>query len=284
MCSSDPVSKTTQLVLLGSGTPNADPRRCGPAAALIAGNQAYLVDFGPGVIRRAAAAAENGCQALEPARLTRAFATHLHSDHTAGYSDLLLTPGVLGRREPLEVFGPPGLEHMTRHLLEAYRDDLHERINGLEPAKPEAYVIHAHEIEPGPVYQDENVCIHAFPVRHGSWPAYGYRFETADRTVVISGDTAPVEDLLLYAQGCDVLLHEVYSVQGFKKRTPEWQAYHAAMHTSAYELGETAAQVRPGLLVLYHQLFWDVDEQQLINEIRTRYDGPVVSGKDLDVF
>jgi len=279
-----PPSSTTHVVMLGTGTPNAEPERSGPAVAVAVGDHVYLVDFGPGVVRRAASAQQMGISALAATNLTHAFLTHLHSDHTAGYPDLVFTPGVLGRSQPLEVYGPPGLTWMTEHILLAYRADLRERIEGLEPANPAGYRVNTHEIEPGMIYHDEYVQVEAFPVRHGTWPAHAYKFNTADRTIVISGDTAPVEIMAEKARGCDVLVHEVYSVEGFKKRPPDWQKYHASVHTSSHELARLAQAAQPGLLVLYHQLFWGVTPQALVNEVRSIYDGDVVSANDLDVF
>ena len=114
----------TQIVLLGTGNPPADPDRSGPATAVVVNGTPYLVDFGAGVVRRAkAAAVDRGIPALEPVNLRVVFVTHLHSDHTVGYPDLILTPWVLGRRVPLEVYGPAGIKGMTDHLLEAYSAD-----------------------------------------------------------------------------------------------------------------------------------------------------------------
>jgi ribonuclease BN (tRNA processing enzyme) len=111
----------TRVVLLGTGTPVPDPDRSGPATAIVVDDNAYLVDFGPGVVRRAKAAVlARHIMALEPANLRIAFVTHLHSDHTAGYSDLILTGWTAGRRIPLEVYGPSGLGSMTEHILLAY--------------------------------------------------------------------------------------------------------------------------------------------------------------------
>jgi ribonuclease BN (tRNA processing enzyme) len=270
--------------MLGTGTPNAEPERSGPAVAVVVGEHAYLVDFGPGVVRRAAAAHQAGISALAVTNLARAFLTHLHSDHSAGYPDLIFTPGVLGRSQPLEVYGPPGLKSMTEHILQAYQADLRERLEGLEPADPAGYQVNAHEVEPGIVYKDDLLQVEAFPVRHGSWPAYAYKFTAPDRTIVISGDTAPVEIIAEKARGCDVLVHEVYSVEGFKKRPPEWQKYHASVHTSSHELARLAQAGQPKLLVLYHQLFWGVTAQALVEEVRSLYDGEVISANDLDVF
>ena len=140
------------------------------------------------------------------------------------------------------------------------------------------------DLVPGVVYRDANVRVEAFPVRHGFWPAFGFKVHTPDRTVVVSGDTAPTEMLVEQSRGCDVLIHEVYSAAGFRAIPPAWQRYHALVHTSSHELAQVATQARPGLLVLYHQLFWGVPEEKLLAEIAERYDGPVVSGRDLDVF
>ena len=275
----------TRVVLLGTGTPNADPDRSGPALAVVVNGQTYLVDCGPGVVRRAAAAHRAGVDALAVKKLTHVFITHLHSDHTLGYPDLVFTPWVLDRDAPLEAYGPPGLAKMTEHILEAYEQDIRIRIDGLEPANTTGYQVNVHEIAPGLIYQDNNVRVIAFPVRHGSWRhAYGLRFEAEDRTIVVSGDTVPCARLVEAARGCDILVHEVYSQAGFESRPPEWQKYHAAFHTSTRELAEIAQQVRPELLVLTHQLFWGSSPEELVAEIKQHYDGDVRCGKDLDVY
>jgi ribonuclease BN (tRNA processing enzyme) len=273
-----------RLVLLGTGTPNADPDRAGPASAVVVGDQAWLVDCGPGVVRRAAAAYRNGIETLAPRRLTRLLLTHLHSDHTAGLADVVLSPWTLGRSEPLEVYGPRGTRAMVDHLLEAYREDIRERIEGLEPCNETGWQVRVHEIEPGEALGEGTLRVEAFAVDHGAWPAFGFRFEAPGRTLVLSGDTAPARSVMEQASGCDLLLHEVYSAAGFEQRPPGWQRYHAHMHTSSRELGRLAASARPGLLVLHHQLFWGASEEELLAEIREEYDGPVVSGRDLDVF
>jgi ribonuclease BN (tRNA processing enzyme) len=275
----------SKIVLLGTGTPNADPNRSGPSLAIVVNYQAYLVDFGPGVVRRAAAASQAGIDALEPRNLKLAFLTHLHSDHTAGYPDLILTPWVLERDQPLRVFGPPGLRHLTENILSAYQADIQERINGLEPANERGYIVESNEIlQPGMIYQDSFVQVEALPARHGSWNAYGYKFHTPDRVIVISGDTAPNIECLSAYQGCDVMIHEVYSYKGLMARPPEWQRYHRNYHTSTRELAKIASQIKPELLILYHQLFWGTSEQELLEEIREGYAGEIVSGKDLGLY
>ena len=268
------------VILLGTGTPNADPERAGPSVAIVANGTPYIVDFGPGVVRRAAAAH------IKPSDLKIAFATHLHSDHTVGLADLILTPWTLERVAPLELYGPRGIRAMANHIVAAYGEDIRIRLNGGEPSNKTGYQVHAHEISEGVVYRDANVTVIAFRVPHGEWrEAFGYRFDTLDgRSIVISGDTAPTDAVAKACHGCDVLVHEVYSTAGFAKRPVEWQKYHARYHTSSEELAGIAAKARPGLLVLTHQLFWGVSEEELLAEVRRGYSGRVVSGRDLDMY
>ena len=285
-------SSRTQVVLLGTGNPGPTPERSGPATAVVVNGQAYLIDFGAGVVRRAAAAQQKGIAALNPINIRYAFVTHLHSDHTVGYPDLIFTPWIIGRKVPLEVYGPPGLKAMTDHVLAAWADDINIRNGPIEKDLPEhgtdGYRVNAHEISPGVVYKDGNVTVTAFTVKHGEWGprAFGYRFQTADRTIVISGDTSPTESVVEQCNGCDTLIHEVYTEAGYAKASPEWQQMRRAYHTSSRQLGELATRARPGLLILYHQSyqFTESTEEDLMREMRAVYRGRFVSGHDLDVF
>lgn len=284
-----PPTVRTQVVILGTGTPIPNPDRSGPSVAVVVNNSAYLVDFGPGVVRRAAAAArDKHIDALRPAHLKIAFATHLHSDHTAGLADLYLTPAVIGRGAPLELYGPPGLAGMANHIKAAYRKDIALRIHGLEHGNPVAYQLNVHEVKPGVVFKDANVTVTAFTVRHGSWDySYGYRFDTADRSIVISGDTGPSHSVARACHGCDLMLHEVYSLKWFQQQTKAEQKYHSSFHTSTAELASIATEGKPRELVLYHQLFLLTDDvdKQLLDEVRNAgYQGHVASAHDLDVF
>lgn len=292
------MNNETKLVLLGTGTPNADPDRSGASVAIVVGENAYIVDFGSGVVRQAAKAYRKGVHALLAKNLKTAFLTHLHSDHTTGYADLIFTPWVLEREEPLKVFGPKGLKSMTDHILKAYKRDIDERIYGLEPANENGWKVDVTEINPGIIFKDEKVTVEAFNVKHGSFEAYAYKFHTPDKTIVISGDTAPLASMVDIAKDCDILLHEVYHGEGFKSRSEDWKKYHSSVHTSSYELGEIAERANPKLLVLYHQLYMmnmqsedenlskeiELRDRELVEEIKTKFSGNVVSGKDLDIF
>ncbi len=285
-CQQKTHNSQTLVVLLGTGTPNPDPERSGPALAVIVNNTSYVVDCGPGVVRRCEAAAEKyGIQSLQPDELKHLFITHLHSDHTIGYPDFILTGAVAGRNSPLQVYGPKGIASMTDHLLKAYYEDIDIRVNGLEHENPIGYKVDLHEITAGIVYQDDNVTVKAFKVHHGSWPeAFGYRFKTKDRVIVVSGDCTYSEDLVKNAMDCDVLVHEVYSAEGLARRQKGFRDYHSAFHTSTIQLADIANKTKPKLLVLTHQLTFGASEEQLMHEITNLYPGKVIYGNDLDIF
>jgi len=276
-----------EVVVLGSGTPVPDPERFGPAVAVIVNGQSYLVDCGPGIVRRAAAARRAGVPGLAMSELNTLFITHLHSDHTLGYPDLIFSPWVTGRSEHLQAYGPRGIKEMTTNILAAWKKDIDVRTNGLEHANRTGYLVDVHEIQPGAVYKDKNVTVKAFLVKHGSWDeAFGYRFEAAGRTIVISGDTAPTDAIVSACSGCDVLLHEVYpsTATAPDSAPPALKAYATAFHTSTEELAAIASRAKPKLLVLYHDVSYGVREGEVLQLVRQHYKGAVVSAHDLDVF
>lgn len=276
---------TTKLVLLGTGSPFADPNKSGPSLAIVVNNTSYIVDCGPGVVRRAAEASKLGFPSLEASQLKTLFITHLHSDHTIGLADIILTPAVLDRNAPISIYGPVGSKKMTDDLMSAYKEDISIRINGLEKGDAIAYQVYTNEIKQGQIYKDSNLTVTAFNVQHGQWDnAFGFVFQTKDKKIVISGDCTYSENLIKYAKDCDILVHEVYSDAGLKKRTQRWQDYHSTFHTSTYQLADIANQVKPKLLILNHQLTFGTSLQSLLDELQSKYAGPVVNGADLDVF
>jgi ribonuclease BN (tRNA processing enzyme)/pimeloyl-ACP methyl ester carboxylesterase len=295
----------TRVILLGTGTPVPDPDRSGPATAIVVDDRAYLVDFGPGVVRRAELAAlRRKSPAVEPGNLKVAFVTHLHSDHTAGYSDLILTGWTSGRTVPLEVYGPPGVQSMTEHILQAYRVDIKTRTNpdGNQRRFPDGAKVNAHEVKAGVVYKDEKVTVTAFATKH-AMESYGYRFETPDRTIVISGDTNPVEATINACNGCDILIHEAQPLELLAKMPESIQSFVAKYHTTTEQLAELANKAKPKLLVTYHTVSFPpgiapprflppkggadalyASPEMLQEEIAGRYSGKLVIGKDLDVY
>jgi ribonuclease BN (tRNA processing enzyme) len=247
--------------------------------AVVAGGTPYLVDAGAGIVRRASAAHAAGVKALEVTSLELAFITHLHSDHTIGLPDLMLTPWVLGRQPPLRVFGPPGTAAMTARLTRAFSEDIDVRLGGQGPPRSP---VRAKDCTPGLAYEDDNITVKAFPARHGSWEhAFGYRLSAPELEICVSGDTAPHPEMKRHYRGCDILVHEVYSAAGLKRRPETSRPYHRASHTSTLELARIAGQVKPRLLVLTHLLFWGTTEAQLLAEVAGAYSGRVIVGRDL---
>jgi ribonuclease BN (tRNA processing enzyme) len=278
--------------MLGTGNPRPEPDRSGPATAIVVDDTPYLIDFGPGVVRRISAAFEKGVTALGCGgiNIRTVFLTHLHSDHTVGYPDLIFTPWVMGRHEPLEVYGPAGIGAMTDHVLKAWQVDIDARTNGLNQHNQTGCRVNVHEIQPGIVYRDRHVSVTAFPALHEEMvDSFSYRIETPDRTIVISGDTAPTQTLIDQSKGCDVLIHEAYSMMTYRHTERPTREFRHRHHTSSEQLAKIANEVKPELLVTYHRS--SVGEESsnltqdiLTEEIRQVYNGCVVAANDLDIF
>jgi ribonuclease BN (tRNA processing enzyme) len=185
---------------------------------------------------------------------------------------------------------------MAEHILKAYEADIQIRTGDILHSNTTGYKVNVHEILPGVVYKDQNVTVTAFAVHHGKWAhAYGYRFETPDRTIVISGDTSADRSIVENCHECDVLIHEVYTLSSSELVSAEWKECRVAYHTSTKELTEIAGKTKPGLLILYHRSNPGCEqthiqecrqagsEEQLLKEMQG-YTGKVVAGHDLDIY
>src|SRR5688572_3401353 len=197
-------SGKSRLILLGTGGgPRPRKASSGSAQVLVVNNAAYVVDCGDGVARQLAFAN------IPLPSLRHVFITHHHSDHTADYGNLLLLAWTAGLRTRVDTWGPPPLEKITRLFFEMNEADISTRTAD-EGRVPLAPLVHVHEQrEGGLVMEDEHVKVTATLVRHEPVvPAFGYRFDMRDRSIVISGDTAFSENLIALAKGADVLVHE----------------------------------------------------------------------------
>lgn len=273
--------------MLGTGYPRPDPKRMGPSLAIVVKNHAYIVDAGPGVVRRAEEAFRNGVKELEGKKLKCVFLTHLHSDHTLGLPDLIYTPWTGGgRTQPIEIYGPRGVARMVKNITAAFKEDIRLRISGLEHANKSGWKTRVNEIKPGIIYSDARVKITAFKVDHGGWKhAYGFKFVMRDKTIVVSGDTRPCAEIMKHAMGCDILVHEVYAEKKFKKFTKHWKKYCRSFHTSTSELAKIANITKPKILVLNHTMpFGDIKESQILLELKKQYKGKIMYPDDLDVI
>ena len=276
---------STHFFVLGSGTPNPNPERMGSAYLVLADDTPYLFDFGSGVVRRVAALSSEwggNFSKLDVTQLEYAFLSHIHSDHTLGLADLIITPWIMGRDKPLKIFGPEAAKDMADHIIKAYQPDIDYRIYGTQPQNDKGYKAIFTSIEEGVIYEDKNIMVTAFLNDHGDLAeSYGFLIQTDEKTILISGDTGPSANLLRFGNEVDILVHEVYSQAGFEKKEPDWKIYHKAHHTSPSELAKIAKKLNPKTLVLSHILFWGSSESEILEEIMKDYDGKVILADDL---
>lgn len=267
-----------KVTLLGTGNPRPVMSRFGPSILVEAGKAKLLFDCGRGATQRL-------YQLKIPfTAITGLFLTHLHSDHTVGIPDLWLTGWVMGRDTPLPVWGPKGTKSMMKHLQEAYAFDIHIR-RDVDTKLPGAGVILVvKDIEEGVVYDNNGVKVTAFLVDHGEIkPAFGYRIDYGGHSVTLSGDTRPSENLIRFAQGTDVLIHEVIDVSAYgdvaKSDTSEQEKKIIGHHTTAEQAGTIFTRVKPRLAVYSHIVPPDVPD--VVPHTRKTYDGPLEVGEDL---
>lgn len=276
----------TRVVVLGTGTPIPDAFRAGSSIAVIHKGESYLFDAGAGAVRNAVIARyKYDIPSLYPSLICCVFFSHLHSDHTMDFSELAHTMW-WRRNAGLQAWGPQGIGRIANGMQEMNAVDVEIRTGGLQPVQnPDGFRVSARTIEPGVLLEKDDLVIEAFAVDHGDIrPAFGFKVTTDDLSLVISGDTAYSEAIVEKARGVDLLFHEVISQQGLLRNSPGFQRYHNSAHTTSEELARLANIARPGLLVLYHGLFYGTEEELVLDEISAIYDGEVILADDLDIF
>ena len=271
-----------RVTLLGTGAPRPSMERFGPGTLVEAGTEKLLFDAGRGVLQRL-----SQCKiALKEVRAL--FLTHLHSDHVVGLPDLWLTSWLIGQPEvPLRVSGPMGTKALMAHLEQAYQFDIRIRLYDDRPP-PQGIVVLAEEITEGVVYERSGVKVTAFEVDHSPIePAFGYRIDYAERSVVLSGDTRFSENLIRCAQGVDVLVHEVIAADLQRARyqtNPEQAERIIAHHTTPEQAGEVFMRVQPKLAVYSHIIPAAATAKDMLPLTRKSYAGPLEVGEDLMVI
>ncbi len=275
-----------KVTLLGTSTPNPLPDRFGPSTLLEAGNEKLLFDCGRGATIRL-------WQLKIPLGTVKLFITHLHSDHTVGIPDLWLTgfaPLPYGRRNaPFEVWGPRGTSEMMFYLEKAYQADIENRREFIPNFDPQQVAVAAKDIEEGIVFDRNGVRVTAFRVKHANLKdAFGFRVDYRGHAVVISGDMAPNENFIKYAQGADVVIHEVGVAR------PELLEKDAGVrhmlethHSSPEDAARDFARIKPKLAVYTHYTrprrddIPEVSIAEIISRTRAIYAGPLEAGEDL---
>jgi ribonuclease Z len=266
------------LILLGTGYPYPTAERAGPSCAVIAGKKVFIIDAGRGTVMRLAATG------IQWSAIEAVFLTHLHSDHIDGLPDLYHSTWQFGNPEPFRLYGPKGTKGIADGMLQFYGPDIHIRRDLTEMIPGDGAKIEAREILQGVVYEiPGELRITAFTVdHHPVEPAFGYRFDSGQHSIVITGDTRPNSNLVRYAEGADILVHEAY-VRPDSSAGPEnaahWSIYD--YHTSAKEAGETAEKAGVKMLVLTHLIPASADEKHFLDEAQKAFSGVTIVGRDL---
>jgi ribonuclease BN (tRNA processing enzyme) len=279
-------SNRTRLILLGTGG-GPLPRKSVAASSqvIVCNGIAYVVDCGDGVARQMVSAG------VSVTTLRHIFITHHHSDHNADYGNLMLLAWASGLRTRLDTWGPPPLQRITDLFLEMSASDIKTRVAD-EGHPPLAPLIHAHEIgRGGAVMDDGNLKVTAAVVSHPPVElALAYRFDSSDRSIVISGDTTPSDNLIRLAKGADILVHEAIYLPGVDRlvaRAPgaaRIRQHILASHTTAEDAGRIAQAAGVKQLVLSHLAPADdpaITDQNWIDAASVHFRGSITVGKDL---
>jgi ribonuclease Z len=274
------ISKTIiKVTLLGTGTPQPSMDRFSASILVQAGGKNLLFDAGRGCLLRLRQLH------VENNTVDAVFFTHLHSDHIVGFPDFWLTGWLVSqRKEPLKVFGPEGTRQMTDHLQKAYQFDIGIRIQD-DKASTEGSKILTTDIKEGTIYEKDGVKVIAFLVDHYPVvPAFGYRIEYSGHSVVLSGDTRYSENLIKFAKGTDLLVHEVaIAADTLKKSDPKYNVL--AHHTTSEQAGKVFTAVKPKLAVYSHIVrIYQYPEEEILKRTKENYPGPVILGEDLMSF
>lgn len=272
--------------MLGTGGgPRPRKASSAPAQLIVANDAVYVVDCGDGVARQMVFAD------IPLSQLRHIFITHQHSDHNADYGNLLLLAWTAGLKTRVDAWGPPPLGSMTQHFFEMNAYDIATRIEdeGRISLRP---LVHVHELtKAGFVLEDENVKVTAALVEHPPVvPAFGYRFDATDRSIVISGDTRPSQSLIDLARGADVLVHDALfpsAIDRLVARVPNAVRLKESImshHTTAEDAGRVAHAAGVGTLVLSHLVPAqdpEVTDQMWIDAASVHFKGRIIVGKDL---
>jgi len=270
-----------RAVLLGTGSPPPNPDRRGPATLVSLGPERFLVDAGSGVgvqLMRAG---------LRPYDWPRVLVTHHHSDHTIDLGHLLITRWITGQNTAFEVWGPAGTKRQMEKLLDYLDWDIEVRRKHMHATRPRPEV-RVTEIEEGTLMEVGGVTVSAFLVEHDPVkPAFGFRFDGGGRSIAISGDTRPAENLMRWTRGVDVLIHECCEMAktswfpgcgwaSIEEKIRDLASYH----TQPPDLGRVATGAQAKQLVVTHLMPGSIPGE-LSEHARAHYQGPVVIGQDL---
>lgn len=280
----------TKLVLLGTmAVPVLAPSRMMASQAIFVDGHGYLVDCGYGTIERMTQLG------IRPPQIEAVFITHHHSDHNADYANLIHLAWIQGIPADMKVYGPPPMQAINAAAIAVHKEDVDIRIKATGRKPMEALIKVQELTRAGPVHQDDRVKVTAALVDHPPFAhAFAFRFDSRDRSIVVSGDTRPSPSLVQLAKGADVLVHEAMYVPGIDRMLakrpyvpPRLKAFLMEGHTTAEDCGRIAAEAGVKTLVLSHLL--PGDDAELADEVwraeaARHFRGEIVVGRDLLVI
>ena len=266
-----------EVYLLGTSGPEYSIERFGPSTLLVINGKHFLFDAGRGATQRIF---ETG---IPLGAVTKIFFTHLDCDHLDGLANLWLGPWLmLLRKTGLEMWGPTGTKHMANGMREMFRKDLTSRPNSqLKLSNLDMQVTEF--TEEGIIYDDGEVTITAFPVEHGPGnPAFGFRIDYANHSVVLSGDTTYHKNVIKYSKDCDLLVHSITYMS--PERVSENKLVESAVikkQTTPEQAADVLNEAKPRLAVFSHISKSGLADEEIINMVRKAgYSGPLEMGHD----
>jgi len=287
------------VILIGTGSPLADPSRVGPSTAIVAGGKLYIIDSGGGAVRKM------GELGVAPARVEAAFLTHFHSDHIDGLGELMLQRWAGGaHKTPLPIYGPEGVEQIVEGLNMTYAQDKEYRIahHGEAIVPPSGYGGRAMPFDINrysTVFEDGDLRVSMFKVNHDPVrPAIGYRFQYKNRAVSLTGDTAADENLSIKLSGSEIIISEALNpdmvgvmeraareagIENIAKIMKDIPDYHISPEDAAKTAQKTGAE----LLVLTHivpALPNKALHKYFLGNAPSEFEGDIVIGEDGMVF
>lgn len=280
---------TIKVTLLGTGTPQLNPKRNGYSTLIEAGGQVIIFDAGRNAMFQAKQAKTN------LRKINNVFITHYHSDHVNGLPDIWMM-GYLGfamRKENLKVWGPTGIKQLTAGLTMAYGADVKIRTEQFRGNRKPGMTLVPMLVTPGVTNNVNGVKITAFEVNHiEARPAVGYRIEYKGRTVVLSGDTIYSENVIKNAMGVDLLIHQIGYAPPIAMKKNKLVKKIIGHHTQPHQLAKVLNAAKPKLTVLSHIVVFKLKgadlsakgEEGMMQALRKDYKGKVLLGQDLMAF
>jgi len=267
-----------RIHLIGTGGPELTPERAGMSTLIDVDGRKFLFDAGRGALQNIY------LSRIHPNEVTRIFLTHLHNDHYEGLSSLWLTPWFMfGRKQHIELWGPPGTARMVEGMRLMFEHDIEHRSNPV--FRREDLDVKVHEIVEGVVYDEAGVKVTAFPVQHDDGnPAFGYRLDAGDRSVLLSGDTTYNDNVVKYGKGVDVMVHNVAAFSEAMHKAHAMQPVLDKL-TTPEQAAQIFTQTAPRLAVFSHIVKKELpgaagDDIVLERTRKAGYAGPLRMGID----